>query len=262
MTALRIAHLSDLHFGEDVPLGLAERLAEEVRAARPDVVAVSGDLTRNAQPDQFRAAGGFLRALGAPVVAVPGNHDIPHDDLWDRFARPRARWAAAFKPAWPEVVELAGWALVGLDTTRRMHWRHLDWSAGGVTRARREALRTRLRAQRGAGRRVVLVAHHPLAHPEDARGRAAPHRAEQTLALLREEGVEAVLCGHLHRGVVLGERPALVLAASALSPRLKGEPNGWNLVELGEGGVRVDRRVLAANQLQGESRRTGGKGVR
>jgi len=243
---LRVAHLSDLHFGEDVPRGLAERLAAEVRAARPDAVAVSGDLTRDAQPDQFRAAGEFLRTLGAPVVAVPGNHDIPRLALWDRFARPRARWAAAFVPPWPEVLELPGWALVGLDTTRRMQW-HLDWSAGGVPRARREALRARLRAQRGAGRRIALVAHHPLSHPEDVRRRAAPHHAEATLALLREEGVEAVLCGHLHRGAVLGEAPALVLAASALSPRLKGEPNGWNLVELGAE-VRVERRTLPPGQ--------------
>lgn len=249
MTLLRIAHLSDLHFGEAFAEGLMDRLIGDVRTARPAAVAVSGDLTRDAQPEQFHAAAAFLRALGMPAVVVPGNHDIPRFDLWNRFVQPRARWASAFVPAMPEVVELDGWALVGLDTTRRMHWNHLDWSAGGVPRARRDALRARLRLQRQAGRRVVLVAHHPLSHPEDVRGRAAPHRAEATLALLREEGVEAVLCGHLHRGVVLGERPALVLAASALSPRLKGEPNGWNLVELGEGGVRVERRVLAARRL-------------
>lgn len=244
MTApLRVAHLSDLHFGEGAPPGLAARLAEEVRAARPDAIAVSGDLTRNAQPDQFREAGEFLRALGAPVVAVPGNHDIPRAELWDRFLRPRARWRAAFDPPWPEVVDLPGWALVALDTTRRMQW-HLDWSAGGVPEARLAALRAKLRAR--GGRRVVLVAHHPLAHPEGIRGRAVPRNARETLAALREEGVEAVLCGHLHRSAVVGERPALVLAASALSPRLKGgEPNGWNLVELGaEGGVGVERREL------------------
>jgi len=240
-TTTRIAHLSDLHFGEGEP-ALARRLAEEVREAAPDAIAVSGDLTRDAQAAQFRAAGEFLRGLGAPVVVVPGNHDIPHaDHLWARFAKPRARWREAYPDGWPEVVVAGEAALIALDTTRRMQW-HLDWSAGGIPLARREALRRALRAQEG--RRRIVVAHHPLVHPEAGRRRAVPHGAEPTLALMREEGVEAVLSGHLHVSASLGSAPTLILAASALSPRLKGEPNGWNLLTLHAAGLDVERRRL------------------
>ena len=50
-----IVHLSDLHFGR-VDHALLDPLVAAVAAARPDVVAVSGDLTQRARNSQFREA--------------------------------------------------------------------------------------------------------------------------------------------------------------------------------------------------------------
>jgi 3',5'-cyclic AMP phosphodiesterase CpdA len=236
--SLRIAHLSDLHFGE-ADAAMAARLRDAVLAARPDLVAVSGDLTRDAQPEEFAQALAFLRALEVPFLVVPGNHDIPRWDLWARFLRPRRRWHAAVGAEAVESVVAGDAALVALDTTRRAQW-HRDWSAGGVPPERAEALRTGLR--RLAGLRRFVVAHHPLRHPAGIAGRREPARAREVLGLLAEEGVEAVLSGHLHVSAVLPGVPPVVLAASALSPRHKGEPNGWNLLTLAERGFAVERR--------------------
>ena len=72
----RIAHLSDLHFGRDRP-ELLDPLVEAVNDLSPDLAAISGDLTQRARPAQFRAARDFIDRLEAPVLAVPGNHDVP-----------------------------------------------------------------------------------------------------------------------------------------------------------------------------------------
>jgi len=77
----RIAHLSDLHFGA-VDSKVVAGLAAELRADRPDLVVVSGDLTMGARPAEFRLARAFLDEVGAPALAVPGNHDLTPYRLW------------------------------------------------------------------------------------------------------------------------------------------------------------------------------------
>src|SRR2546423_11302776 len=57
-----IAHLSDLHFGR-IDAAVVAPLVESVAAARPDLVAVSGDLTQRARSMQFREAREFLDSL-------------------------------------------------------------------------------------------------------------------------------------------------------------------------------------------------------
>src|ERR671913_53099 len=82
-----IVHLSDLPFGR-VDRGVVEPLLAAVREARPDVLAVSGDLTQRARAWQLRDAREFLDRLPqVPRVVVPGNHDVPLWNFFNRFAR-------------------------------------------------------------------------------------------------------------------------------------------------------------------------------
>jgi 3',5'-cyclic AMP phosphodiesterase CpdA len=50
-----LVHLSDLHFGRTDPEVVAA-LAASVEEARPDLIAVSGDLTQRARARQFEEA--------------------------------------------------------------------------------------------------------------------------------------------------------------------------------------------------------------
>ncbi len=78
---LRIAHLSDLHL-RSADSYLARKLVREVRAARPDVVLVSGDWVDDvrerrglvAHAREAAALAGELRRV-APVMAVQGHSD-------------------------------------------------------------------------------------------------------------------------------------------------------------------------------------------
>lgn len=226
----RIAHLADLHFGEG-DAAAAAMLAADIRAQAPEAVVVSGDLTRRARPQEFRAALTFLEALQAPLLVVPGNHDIPRDDVLARFLHPRRRWHAARSSAWRDGLMLPGLRLIGLDSVSRAQW-HLDWAAGALPASRRAALEAALALPGGA--MTIVACHHPLRHPPWAIRRRVPRHAEATITLLRDHGVAALLCGHLHRAVAMRlgvDGPLQVVAPSALSPRGAGFANGWNLIK-------------------------------
>lgn len=73
---LKILHLTDLHYGRDVPLDMIARAIELGLAQKPDLIALTGDFIsgklRNAE-----AYAKVLRPLAecAPTFACVGNHD-------------------------------------------------------------------------------------------------------------------------------------------------------------------------------------------
>ena len=58
-------------------MAMLERLVADLRAQRPDHVAVTGDLVNIGMPEEFRRAAAWMETLGDPadVSFVPGNHD-------------------------------------------------------------------------------------------------------------------------------------------------------------------------------------------
>ena len=193
----RIAHISDLHFHLTDP-AVVEALAAELNADPPDLVAVSGDLTMRARSREFRAARAFLDGLRAPVLAVPGNHDITSYWLHERLLDPLGRWrrfvAEEPEPVWADD-EIA---VVGVNTTSRAG-AFLDWSQGRVGEGRLRRAVERLRALPEGPFRIV-VAHHTFLTPESAPDTRLVGRAEAALAAFAANGVRMILSGHLHLG--------------------------------------------------------------
>jgi len=77
LDGLVIAQVSDLHVGPHTSRRFLARVAGAVRAARADVIAVTGDLIDDfaRDVDHYAAAFGALEApLG--VFAIPGNHEV------------------------------------------------------------------------------------------------------------------------------------------------------------------------------------------
>ncbi|WP_255568914.1 metallophosphoesterase family protein [Neoroseomonas alba] len=238
---MRIAHLSDLHFGAHRP-ELVAPLIEDIARFDPAVIAISGDLTQVASASEFAQAAAFLAALPAPVVAVPGNHDIPKVAILERMLDPRRRWFRAIAPTTEPGVILPGLAVLGLDTVRRAQ-AHLDWSAGGISERRLARLAARIAAARP--RSVVVVAHHPLRHPAWAGDRALPAGADAALAAMQRAGVTAVLSGHLHHMAAPPGTPPVLIGGSSLSHRVRGVPNSWSLVDAGTAAPTVRVRVAS-----------------
>ena len=79
----RVAHLTDLHMDDHVPLSYLRRVVQRVNDAQVDVVAVTGDVVNHTMK-WVEAAGELLGSLRAPVVVSFGNHD------YAPFTPPRA----------------------------------------------------------------------------------------------------------------------------------------------------------------------------
>lgn len=105
---LRLAHLSDIHFGgygdgwdedEDQRSELTEDLRRLVEADGPiDGVLVGGDIAYSAQPAEYQTAREWLAELCATggchdlqVWTVPGNHDLDRSSLRSSLARQHCR---------------------------------------------------------------------------------------------------------------------------------------------------------------------------
>jgi 3',5'-cyclic AMP phosphodiesterase CpdA len=227
-----LLHLSDTHFGTERPQVIEALLALAARE-RPELAVLSGDITQRARPAQFRAAKAFVERLGAPVLAVPGNHDIALFDLWARALQPYARYASAFGADLEPVYASRDLLVVGVNTTRA--WRHKE---GEVSRLQIERVAALLRKARPQQLRVVVV-HQPAAvcRPEDRRHLLRGHHA--ALRAWSAAGADLVLGGHIHLPYTLAppglaRRLWVAQAGTAVSKRTRpGVPNSVNIVRWG-----------------------------
>jgi 3',5'-cyclic AMP phosphodiesterase CpdA len=110
-----LAHLSDLHFG-CIDHTTVRPLIDTVQKIKPDLVAVSGDLTQRARSAQFREARAFLDALPGPQIVVPGNHDVPLYNLFARFLRPLSKYQRYITDDLEPFYADAQIAILGLNT--------------------------------------------------------------------------------------------------------------------------------------------------
>lgn len=74
LDGLRVAHMTDMHFGRVTPLRAQIAAVELINSEQPDLVAITGDFVCHSQLylDQLIEV---LRQVDAPTFAVLGNHD-------------------------------------------------------------------------------------------------------------------------------------------------------------------------------------------
>lgn len=227
-----LLQVSDPHFGTERP-PVVEALVALALQQRPDLVVLSGDITQRARVDQFRAARAFADRLGAPVLAIPGNHDIALFDLAARLFHPYVRHCDAFgddlEPAYasPELLVLC------VNTTR--WYRHKN---GEVSQAQIERVASWL-GRATPGQLRVVVVHQPVAvlQPGEKHNLLRGHAG--ALQRWAGAGCDLVMGGHIHLPYVLPlaglVRPMwAVQAGTAVSRRVRaGAPNSVNLLRWG-----------------------------
>jgi 3',5'-cyclic AMP phosphodiesterase CpdA len=224
----RILHLSDLHFGRE-RRELVRAVQTQARELAPDLIAISGDLTQRARRQELEAARRFVDELPAPVLVVPGNHDIPGVSV-RRLTDPWSGWRRVFPAGTNAAFSGPGLSAIGANSVR-IGGLYLDWSRGGLSETQVTQLAARIaRAPRDDLR--VLVLHHPLLLTREGRHRGLVGGASSALPRLANAGLDLALGGHVHLPYAgLAQRVVVAHAATGVSNRLVGAPNGFNLID-------------------------------
>lgn len=259
---IRILHLSDLHFGSnhicnhDANTGSGNGMAtmkdlichdlcdeewsrldwanQSSQEPTPLVVAVTGDLTQNAELVEFDQAHDFLMGLTeAPLLgtkirvrdifAVPGNHDVvfarheaahrfgPYCQFYNKiyqsiqpiirpYTRPDDASSLSRIYTFPEnrflIAEINSCFHVEKDT--------VDQSRGQVDQQAIAGIRSQLESLSSEAKdwiKIAIVHHHPVLLPsfiEPGRGVDAICNARSLLRLLRDHRFQLILHGHKH----------------------------------------------------------------
>jgi 3',5'-cyclic AMP phosphodiesterase CpdA len=245
---IRFLHLSDLHTGTREDAAVERALTSLIARVEPELIVASGDLTHRSRRDQHERAAGFLRRLGRPLLAVPGNHDIP---AWPpfRFTRTFDEFERQWETTEP-VYRSETLFIVGLNSVRP--WRH---QSGGIREQQLRRTAELLREAPPEALRVVVLHHHLIGAPWRSRKKPVSRRSH-VLARLVDAGAELILAGHIHQAAISerhefelttgGERGVTVSVAPGLGqprPRRRGEARGLHVYEVSDHTLRVETHV-------------------
>jgi 3',5'-cyclic AMP phosphodiesterase CpdA len=240
-----LIHLSDLHFGRVDPT-IVTPLLDFIRASKPDLVAISGDLTQRARTREFRSARRFLDAIPFPQIVVPGNHDVPLHNLFSRFLHKLDRYRCFISTDLEPFHCDSEMAVLGVNTARSFTWKN-----GRINRQQLEKVRARF-ANVPSKKVKIVVTHHPFDLPEGIIRDHVVGRARLAMQTLATCHVDLLLGGHFHIGATghTGARypdenySALVISSgTSTSTRLRGQSNSLNVILLDGAKITIARQT-------------------
>ena len=229
----RVLQFSDVHFGCE-HADACQAALDYAHATPADLILITGDITQKGRPQEFRAAGAWVRAMPQPAFVTVGNHDVPYWSLAARLFWPwRAFEAAIGHPAHDHQFRSDLLMVRGVTTARGWQAR-LNWSKGVIdldqTRRAAEALRN---APVGALR--ILACHHPLIEMAGAPVTGDVRRGAAAARIFAEAGVDLVLTGHVHVPfavpIDLSDRRSYAVGCGTLSHRERGVPPSFNQID-------------------------------
>ncbi len=271
MSAITLAHLSDLHLPFDPRLSPSQRLSKrqlsswawrrrrmlhrteilealvaDVRTQGADHIVITGDITNFSLPEEFRRAASWLEALAPParISVVPGNHDAL---VWVSEIEGLGRLAAWTRAdaGWPSVHRLDRVALIGLNSARPTAPLLARGSLGADQLVRLERL---LGAELASSRIRVVLLHHPVAEGAVSWRKALADRS-RLRAVLGRAGVELVLHGHARDARLdalpgpRGPIPCVCVPSSSALPSRMDEGARWHRVTLSWAGDAPRARI-------------------
>lgn len=254
---LRIVQISDCHVAADAKADYRGQNADRnlaslipaVRRWQPDLILLSGDVSEDGSAASYGRVSALLNSAGSPVLALPGNHDVP---AVMRHYFPLGPWGS------PYTRESKNWQLILLDSTVA------GKISGQLSAADLQGLDHLLR--RSSAENVLLAMHHQpvsMAAPWiDRYALEAPARLFKVI-----DGNKRIRCitwGHVHQEFQTERKEVLLLGSPSTAANslpntkkftldLAGPACRW--LVLHAGGT-VETGCLRASRRQGAEQAT------
>lgn len=233
MEKIRIAHLSDPHFGTTEPRK-KDALLKAMQALRPSFIALSGDITQRARSSQFKEAREFCESLKpTPLIVVPGNHDLPLFNVAARFLWPYFGYRRIFGYPLTSRKNFGDVDIIGINSTDPKRHVQGDLKKSDVKALKKYSSESLVR---------VAIFHHPMDCAKATDEKNLLTNASETLGYLEKAKIDLVLGGHVHDPFVRlsnfryaeAQRPLIIsVAGTCLSSRTRsGAPNSFNLIDV------------------------------
>jgi 3',5'-cyclic AMP phosphodiesterase CpdA len=135
-------------------------------------------------------------------------------------------------------------AIAGINTVRLLNTKDGRINPAQVERACRQLSEAPANAIR------IVVTHHPIDLPASDTRHPALSRARMAMSGFARCRVDLFLSGHLHSGLSLtssaryplpGYSAVVAHAGTAVSTRMRKQPNSWNLITLQPGSIDIQR---------------------
>ena len=257
----RLAHISDVHLGplprfrkrdfmskritgyinwrrnRAKTLGntVLAAIIDDVHRAKPDHIAMTGDLVNLSLDAELPAAKLWMEALGEPedVSYVPGNHDAYVIGALQKTTQNLAAFIGD-QPEnliFPSLRVRGDIALIGVNSARATP---VFVSAGHVSDRQMQAFRKVLELTGSQGLCRVVMIHHPPVRGAASRSKRL-YGIRKFQQMVKEAGAELVLHGHTHlptlnwiSGPDKARIPVVGVCAAAQDIGGKRPPASWN----------------------------------
>jgi 3',5'-cyclic AMP phosphodiesterase CpdA len=251
---LTILHASDVHFGPPYVPQVGEAFLRAAAELDADVIVVSGDFTQRAKPEQFASARAFLDRLpDAPLIVVPGNHDVPLYRVLERVFSPFRNYREYISPDLNSVLRVEGATFVALNSTAPLR----AITNGRIRNDQLDLCAEAFQATAPQDARIV-VAHHHFAPAPDYEGGQVMPKAKRALDRFTGLKVDLILGGHLHRAYIgnsldvysgVDRSHGIIIAQSGTTTSRRGrarerEKNSFNLIRIGEDIIRITQYMF------------------
>jgi 3',5'-cyclic AMP phosphodiesterase CpdA len=242
---MKIIHISDLHFGlhkeELIPYFLTD-----INKIKPEIILISGDMTHRATSSQYKLLQKFINELPGLVLTVPGNHDIPLNNVFERLLYPFKHYKRYISQELMVHAEIGGVKILGVNSVNPFVIKD-----GKLSSQTLENIKNYF-ASPFAGVNLLFF-HHNFDYVE---GLHKPlQNYNQFLNCLKESSIHIVCTGHLHFASVgliqkNNDQPCLRLhAGSLLCQRNRDGRHSYYSIELHKENCRLDWRVFKDNQF-------------
>ncbi len=252
----KIIHVSDPHFGTE-DQKIKNDLIAEINRQTPDIVIISGDLTQRALKKQFLQAKDMIDSILFPKIVIPGNHDIPAYNIFERFISPLRKFNKYISAERYPKFDAENISIIGVNTSTPFRSQR-----GKITDKDIAHLKSHFSKKPQANVKGVVI-HHNAFPFEGLKGNSALTNTIKFIDEMNKCGVDLIFAGHLHRSIVHTFHEAsvennllMLQAGTAISKRLRKEHNTFLIAVTEREKITINFMVYNGKNFENTNRKT------